>query len=901
MNESHSGPGSAIAWIGGLLALGGLASTFTGAGPEKARFLLAAGGLLFSTGYAALRLTRWRTWGEGTFSLALAFPVSCVLLFAPLFAGELWGAGTAPLRWLARPYLAAAAIVLLREAAAARPRFAAPHPLPLLALAAALIAAGRGGLLTWPSDGPDHVAMIREIQATGESFPITSYYARSTDQAKDARKGFLFGAAAVAANETGAGAETAYDSLPALAAAFFLLALYALAREALGAGGGAVLASSYGFLSWDGGPLGVWFARSGSPYLFSGPLVWAALLVMLRASKGKGAAPAAALASGFALMAVHIYGAFTALLLGGLFVLALFFVPRGENVSRRSAVAALAFVAAGCLPVALWRYAATYPPLDPIHTHLQGILRFSDHLYTANPLIAFRPVGLFGLSGFVLSLFLLRRARRETGILFAVSVTLLPFLVILNPWIVPLLVPFVGYLLGRIVWFGGHWLVLGAVTAMLAGAAVRRGGAVRTAAIAALLALHGLFAGSLWAGDAGLLGRPTAGNRFRLADHPGPERWRDLFDYMGRELPARATVATDPITGYLIPAFTPQKTVAIRAQHSSPADPYAPARLDDMVRAMSPYIDGVETEGILSRRKADYVLLNFRLDRPVVSYAATLDPALYGATLEKFRREPGRYVEIWSADRCHLFEFHEDAPGVPSEEPVLSMLLDRPPPAARPMDEPFPNGVRLVGVEAGPASAAPGETLEIVCYWVRVLDTTDPLPYRTYLRLVLPDAGAGDSWWAKPSRRLKEAVSGGRTRARTMRSLARGAYPTRAWPRTAVVADTLRWTVPRNLEEGSYELQVRLRRSPVVQVFEIADFLRETDSFSGAPAATVEIRRGGSRSPSAARPAAGGEERNVPEHEYEGGPARPAPAGGEGLESRASSKTEERRPAPSEE
>lgn len=874
-------------WIGAALALAGLATTFTGAGPEKARFLVAAGGLFFSTGYAALRLTRWASWGGGTCSLALAFPLSCVLLFLPLFAGELTGAGTAPLRWLLRPYLAGAAIVLLLGSGGGGKRFGVPPLLPLLALAISLVAAGRGGLLTWPSDGPDHVAVIREIQWTGESFPLTSYYAESTEEGKDARKGFLFGAAAVAATGTGASAATAYGALPALAAPFFLLALYALARESLGGKGAAVLATFYGILSWDGGPLGVWFARSGSPFLFSGPLVWAALLLVLRAGKGKGAAPAAAVATGFALMAVHIYGAITALLLGGLFLLVLPFARRAEGVSWRSAAGALGLVAAGGLPVGAWRYAATYPPLDPIHTHLQGILRFGDTLYTANPLIAFRPIGLFGLSGFLLSLFLLRRARRDPGSLFAVAVTLLPFFVILNPWIVPLLVPFVGYLLGRIVWFGGQWLVLGSVAAFLGGLLPRPGAARRAAGAAGLLALHLLFAGSLWAGDAGLLRQQGAGNRFRLADHPGPENWRDLFEYMERELPARATVATDPITGYLIPAFTPQKTVAIRAQHSSPADPYAPARLDDMVRAMSPYIDGVETEAILARRKADYVLLNFRTEKAVVSYAATLDPALYGATLEKFRREPGRYAEIWSADRCHLFEFRPEAPGVPSEEAVLSMLVDRVPESARPLDETFPNGVRLAGVETRPRHGEPGEALEIVCYWVRGLDTADPLPYKTYLRLVRPGDHPGDSWWAKPARKWKEGVSGERSRARTMRNLARGAYPTRAWPRTAVVADTLHWTLPRNLEAGEYELQVRLRRSPVVQVFEIADFLRETDSFSGVPAGAVTVgREEGGRSP---------------ESIHDGGRRRPVPAPEEGGGERAPSTLGEGRPSPSEE
>ena len=56
------------------------------------------------------------------------------------------------------------------------------------------------------------------------------------------------------------------------------------------------------------------------------------------------------------------------------------------------------------------------------------------------------------------------------------------------------------------------------------------------------------------------------------------------------------------------------------------------------------------------------------------------------------------------------------------------------------------------------------------------------------------------------------------------------------------MADTIRWVTPNYLEPGIYELQVLLRRSPALQVYEIEDFFRERDSFSGVPAATVTFR-----------------------------------------------------------
>ena len=74
-----------------------------------------------------------------------------------------------------------------------------------------------------------------------------------------------------------------------------------------------------------------------------------------------------------------------------------------------------------------------------------------------------------------------------------------------------------------------------------------------------------------------------------------------------------------------------------------------------------------------------------------------------------------------------------------------------------------------------------------------------------------------------------------------MRNPLSGAWPVGAWPVGSIVADRIEWRIPENMDEGSYELQVKLRGSPLVQVFYLNDFLRENDSFSGVPVAEVEV------------------------------------------------------------
>lgn len=837
---NRTGKRGELSFPAGILALAGFAATFATVGPEKARFLAVFGGLFFSSGYALVRSTSLRTrWSERE-AASYAFPLSSTILVFLLALGEVAGFGTVLFERLARPVLLASSALLFADRFRKGTARSFVSPLVLLLLLVGGAAYGRGSIVTISSDAPDHIAVIGEIQTTGKSFPVTSYYAKSTDETLDARKGFLLSAAAAAGKLTGAGGRDVYDALPAFAAVLFTLTFYALAREALGNGAAALLALAYGLLSHDGGVLGSWFGRSGSPYSFSGPLIWCALYIVLRAARTGTGYALPALFTGFALMGAHLFGAVTAFILAGLFTAALL-IARRTPARRKETVMALLLLVAGAIPIGIWRFAATFPPADPIHTHLQGVVWVGEHSFFNNPFLAYSRINLFGIVALPLSLLLFRRAREECGILLAVSITLLPFLIILNPWIVPLLVPVTGYLLGRIAWYGGNFLVLGAIAASwfrsLRAGTVLSG---RIAAFAGLILLHALFASSLYARDArDVRGRFTS-TPFRLADAPRPELWQDLFDFMNRELPRRAVVAADPITGYLIPAFTGQKTIAVRAQHSSPGDRRAPERIDAMIRALSPYVSGKETAAILGEWNADYVLLNFRLDERVTSYLASIDPRLYGPTLDKFRSEPERYEEIYDSHRCHLFRIRPGSALPGRGESVLDARIDALPPGATHADHLFPNRVRLVGAEVSPRTVGPGDTVSIRCFWERTGDSDDPLPYKVYLRLQRTGAGDGQVR-SKLARKWSEIRTGTRSRARTMRNPLSGAWPVGAWPVGSIVADRIEWRIPENMNEGTYELQVRLRGSPLVQVFYLNDFLREDDSFSGVPVAEVEV------------------------------------------------------------
>jgi hypothetical protein len=85
-------------------------------------------------------------------------------------------------------------------------------------------------------------------------------------------------------------------------------------------------------------------------------------------------------------------------------------VPRAVSIRRVAALAAL--VLAISAPYVTMRYLRDYAPNNALHTHVQGVLYFTESLYVMNPIVfggAAGPLGLLSL----LSLAMLRRRVRD--------------------------------------------------------------------------------------------------------------------------------------------------------------------------------------------------------------------------------------------------------------------------------------------------------------------------------------------------------------------------------------------------------------------------------------------------------------------------------------------------------
>ncbi|NNE09750.1 MAG: hypothetical protein HKN20_14410 [Gemmatimonadetes bacterium] len=430
---------------------------------------------------------------------------------------------------------------------------------------------------------------------------------------------------------------------------------------------------------------------------------------------------------------------------------------------------------------------------------------------------------------------------------FAGAVTIGPLLLIFNPLLVPVLAKIAGYLVARLAWFGGYALVWGALLGYWfrdRAPGGRSTALAKGAGIAALL----VFLGTLTLGDRQEDWRKLQWMRTTPRAEWRVETWRDLVGFMNA-LPAGSRIASDPLTSYMIPAFTSHKVTTLLAQHSSPADPTAPARLQDAVRIFSPFTSARETWDAIRRQDADYLVLNFRFERPVVLFYGGIDPALYEATLAKFRNDPGRYEEIADTDRCHVFRIVKDAPppepnvteARTSGTPEVSAL---PADAVRIAPNASPAGIRLLAASLGATTVSPGDTVPLVLYWTRGEGEIGPIPERLYLRLDSREPGAidRDSPIGKLTRKWRQTRDGRLFRARTSRNLVRGSLPAFLWRPNAILVDSIAIRVPARMAPGRYDVEALLRPHAHIQVYHWSDFLREEDSFSGITVGELEIR-----------------------------------------------------------
>ncbi len=764
----------------------------------------AAAGALFLPGIFLAR----RLGGGGTFSrrVTLGFATTHGALALLVLAGHFAGASLGVL--LATLAVLSLAAAFLPPGTKSGGSSAAEGP--ILLAGTLLLVMISGARIGYRTDAWDHIGSVRNMEARGDLLAGEYFHAdRATEL--DPRKGTNHTLFALSCRLTGIDPLRGWNAFRAVHVFFFLCAFLWFSRAVLGGGPGAWAGATLLALFGRFGPAGDRLAAAGYPGTAGYILFLAGVALALDAFR-RGDRNAAPFLAGAGAAGIHI---FYPVLAGAAFAVFLL-LPRSlvsRFGSRATFGRAAALFLAGAAPFFLFRLAVSYHTANPLHLHTQGVLLLPfglsilDHRGLAQ---VFGPAGWLSL----LLLPFLRLPGRpwEAGELFLAATWAATLLILVNPFLFPVLENRLGYLTRRFALLAPWPLVLGAIL-------TRPLGGPRTArtVIPALFAAGAVLLS--FSPSSALRGGPVRTGGNAVADGADMAK---AIDTVGEMLPPRSTLLTDPVTGYVLYGRTLLLPTAVIDQHSSPNDALAAQRIADTQRALHPRWDERSTGEIVDRLGADYVLVNEMFKTGFHTWNVFIDPANVAAARRKFDARPDRYRPLDAPEDFHLYRVErsgegDSAGGKETARPAATESRGWET-AGRPT---------LLGASVEPATAAAGELVHLTASWLAPEEGAGPLPMNLYVRAV-PE---GES----VRRRVKPWA---------VRRLGGDADPYLLWEGNyrAVTEDGIR--IPAGTRPGRYRFEIALRPFPFFPV----DDLRRLNSPRGgaspwANAGTVEVTR----------------------------------------------------------
>ena len=516
------------------------------------------------------------------------------------------------------------------------------------------------------------------------------------------------------------------------------------------------------------------------------------------------------------------------------------------------------------VPLAI-RAPGAFAASNAIHTHMQGMLVFSRKLAIVDPAELVTRYGLlffFALAGgSVLSAH--RRARLERrGLAFMLFVV--PVILVLDPLIASVLERRIGYLHYRILDAAPLVVVLALMAGGLAerfvmGGMAARGGAARpllsargaanrivAAALLMLFIAYPLRIALMQAAGSirGLLEKASA----------APPSYASLFSALGERLPDHSVIASDPLTSYILSAYTDHFVTVVLDQHCSPADTTALERLRETRNLLSPAIPLSASRAWLDRTGADYVLVNANLPEQADFFNSFL-PEYAAGTSGKFRACPSFSTSVLEMDGFELFKLRRDAPGALAEETcAVARAGAIPCPASeeRSGDEGIDAvggtdvgaGIALVNLAVDNYLVGSGDTIAGHFCWKASREASFGLPLDVVIRIdaAFPKGALYRDWYGKQYRRIIERRSGGYYRFTWRTRLMSGpAYPD-MWEAGRPVRQDFALPLPVSVAPGPYEVRVKVIRASYLENRSAADYLSNDDSLQGVPVGMIYLR-----------------------------------------------------------
>lgn len=829
----------------GLMAHALLLSGALAAWPAAVRVLIAALVTFLVPGFAFVRLGLRPPGG---------------MLLAPGWAlgfGVAWNAALVLLvRAAGRPvtgleHVSWATTALLWGVALLAPRRAqltAPErqlPIGRVAAIATLVAAAagfsyvgwHGAVDTLASDSPDHIGTIRRIMISGDAFPRDAFFRDAGVAGVDPRKGVWHPQVAVVARLASVDPHLTWRWLAVMLAPLFVLNIAALGLLAGGSPGMAIAA--WMTLLTLGGTLeqsllreAVYSSRVANQLAFA-----ATAAVLADLMRPGWSFRLAAMLLGFGAMTSHLFAVVHLAIPLGTLGLLLLIRDRGPGPQFRRLLGTSLVLAAGVLPFLLWRAQQAYAPENVIHTAPQGLMYLSGNWRIMSPGFLWTTFSWTWVLVPLLWVPLWRSGRREPVAVWMLGATIAAALMTLNPLMVAVLEPRVGYLIPRFLGFVPIAVILAwgiPFAWRLVQGPGRRAGVALLAVIAVTL---------LPAVRDALTIVPRRARFAQTEWREGAGAWIDALKWMDAHLAPDEVVLSDPVTSYSIPMMTGRYVATLVDQHSSPNDPHALDRLLDARDALDPYSSWARVREVVNRYGVDAIALNDRfVFRQLLDYWGPT-PEWFAAVRARLDRHPDTFPIAF--DSGDFVVYRIDRASLDS----LSAEVPRRPGVERWREGAFPPGVQLDpgmpvihGVRLDRDVLAAGDTLHAVALW-RALSVLKPGSYHVAVRLdrPMPDGFRPPAFLGKPWRKLVETLRDERYRLRSNHLPAGGTYGVDRWRPDEVVLDPFDMRIPTNAMPGDYVLRLRMIRQPHYANTRLSDYFFDEDLFSGVPVARVRI------------------------------------------------------------
>jgi hypothetical protein len=719
------------------------------------------------------------------------------------------------------------------------------------------------GELGWNTDALDHVSFVSRSVESGSLFPRDSYYREGDGISPDPRKGLWHPVLSLWTYQAHEPAYRVWRDVPAFLSFFAACAFLLFAIRLTGSARGAALSLVLFLLFYGGEGIG-WFTKIGFSKNIALVALWIDLAFLFTYyATGRRVY---LLAGAFLACAGAAFHVVFAMLLGASLAGIFLYVTlvRGGAGWRGAFWRSVPLQLAGAaIPLAI-RLPAAFAASTTIHTHLQGMLVFSPGLAIVDPAELATRYGLVFFFVLALAPFFWLVAERAERRTLAFMLYAVPVILVLDPLVAFALERRIGYLHYRLLDAAPIVVILALIVGGLAERLVTgrtlvrgggrgampflsaRGAASRLVAAAIILIFIAYPLRSVLRGIGGpvrtIIEKPS----------PLPARYASLFSALDGSMPDRAVVASDPVTSYILSAYTDHFVTVILDQHCSPADTSAMERLREARNLLSPAVPLSASRAWLARTGASYVLVDAEPAGKADFFNSFL-PAEAAKTCEKLGDCPSVAESVLDLDGFHLFRLRTDDRAPFVEEACDSALAGVLPCPAGGAEEGGRHGdggmdvgedITLVNLTVDNYVLCSGDTLSGHFCWVGEPKPAFGFPLDVIVRIETPFPKGrlyGD-WYAKQYRRIIERRRGAFYRCTWRIRLMSGAVYPDLWETGKVVRQDFALRLPASIAPGPYEVRVMVMRAPYLENRRAADYLSNDDSLQGVPVGMIYLQ-----------------------------------------------------------